>query len=351
MDKEAVQLWYDQNRARYADLTGTLETLMKTLLEEASIPYHSVNGRVKDRDSCTEKFGRKDYTSPEQMMDIAGLRIITHTTAEVTRICDLIEREFDVDKANSGDKAAEMGIDKVGYLSVHYVVRLTPARIQLREYARFGGLCCEIQVRSLLQHAWAEIEHDRGYKFTGVLPETIQRKFYLIAGTLELMDLEFCALSQEIDRYADYVKDQAAQGQVDDIAIDSTSLLQFLNEFFKECSPEELVKAYHSDSSEVIDELSHFGIETLRQLKDLLGKKSPKDWIPDTGTSYVDILRDAMIWFNPEKYFKEAWQQHWSYDEPSTLEFWEQLGINLDELEKYIRITRDYGGGLNIEKR
>lgn len=351
MEKETVQQWYDQNMARYADLAGTMETLIKTLLEESSIPYHSVNGRVKDRNSCTEKFSRKNYTSPEQMMDIAGLRIITHTTAEVAQICGLIEREFDVDKENSGDKAAEMGVDKVGYLSVHYVVRLTPARIQLREYARFGGLCCEIQVRSLLQHAWAEIEHDRGYKFTGVLPESLQRKFYLIAGTLELMDLEFCALSREIDRYADYVKSQAAQDRVDDIAIDSTSLLQFLNEFFKEQGPEELVKAYPSDSSEVIDELSHFGIGTLRQLKDLLGKKEPKDWIPDDGTSYVGILRDAMIWSDPEKYFKEAWQQHWTYDEPSTLEFWKKLGVDLDKLEQYVRITRDYEGGLCIEKR
>lgn len=351
MEKTGIQIWYDQNRARYEDLASTLETLIKTLLKEEKVLYHSVNSRVKDRDGCAEKFVRKEYASPEQVMDIAGLRIITYTTAEVDRVRTVIEREFDIDLENSGDKAEEMGVDKVGYLSVHYIVKLKADRVQLKEYARFEGLCCEIQVRSLLQHAWAEIEHDRSYKFTGKLPESLQRKFYLLAGTLELMDQEFCALSQEIDQYAAYVKEQSAQGQVGDIRIDSTSLLQFLNEFFKNHDTEQLAEFYHSNSGTVIEELSCFGIETLQQLKNLLGKKTAEEWTADKNVTYIGILRDAMILSDPKRYFKDAWQRHWLAVPVSSLENWEKLGVDMEKLHACIRLKKNRSDDFIIEAK
>lgn len=339
MEKTEIQEWYDHNKDQYAGLAAMMERLIETLLKENGIPYHSVGGRVKDKASYAEKMIRKGYASPEEMMDIAGLRVITHTTAEVVRVCDLIEREFTVDKENSGNKAADMGIDKVGYLSVHYIVKLSPDRVRFCEYARFDGLRCEIQVRSLLQHAWAEIEHDRSYKFAGVLPKEIQRKFYLVAGTLELMDQEFCALAGEIDRYAADVKEKTVQGDIQDIAIDSTSLLQFLNGFFSEQDTEMLSQYYAPNSGEVIDELSRFGIEALSQLKDLLSQKKPGNWLTDEaeGPTYIGILRDAMILKNPKKYFESAWQNRWS-PLPLDVEGWRKLGVNLREVEKYIKL-------------
>lgn len=335
MEKTEIQAWYDRNKDRYAGLVSTMETLIETLLREKRIPYHSVSGRVKDRDSCAEKMTRKIYSSPEEMMDIAGLRIITHTTAEVARVCDLIEREFAVDRENSGDKANDMGVDKVGYLSVHYIVKLRPDRARLCEYSRFEGLRCEIQVRSLLQHAWAEIEHDRSYKFAGVLPKEIQRKFYLVAGTLELMDQEFLALSREIDQYAADVKEQAAQGRLRGIAIDSTSLLQFLDSLFQDCQPEKLAKRFVANSDIIIEELSRFGIQTLQQVEDLLSVRKPRDWL--LSISYLGILRDAMILRDPEKYFKLAWNENWGVRRRD-FDIWERLGVDLRTVQKYVAL-------------
>lgn len=334
MKKTEILSWYDRNKDLYAGLVSTMERLMETLLKENRIPYHSVGGRVKDRDSCVEKMKRKGYNSPDDMMDFAGLRVITHTTAEVAQVCGLIEREFLVDQENSGNKAADMGVDKVGYLSVHYIVRLPPDRVRLCEYARFNGLRCEIQVRSLLQHAWAEIEHDRGYKFAGVLPKEIERKFYLVAGTLELMDQEFCALAQEIDLYAADVKEKAMQGALQDIDIDSTSLLEFLNDLFRAHDTAALSDHFSFSSGEIIDELTSFGIETLSQLKDLLSQKEPSEWLFEDPT-YIGILRDAMILKDPRKYFESAWKKHWEVT-PADVEDWRGLGIDLREIGKYM---------------
>lgn len=338
MDVQKCREWYDQNREQYVGLVATLEKLIETLLKENHIPYHSVNGRVKERDSFLQKFDWKPYTDPTEIMDVAGLRIITYTTAEVAQVCGLIEQEFSVDRENSGNKAKNMDVDKVGYLSVHYIATLNSSRSTLCEYRKFSGLRCEIQVRSLLQHAWAEIEHDRSYKFAGVLPKEIQRKFYLIAGTLELMDQEFCALSQEIDLYATHVKEQAAQGQLDDISIDSTSLLEFLNEYFKEHDPAQLSQVFGKYSSTIIDELSNFGVKTLQQLRRLLAAKTAGQWTAGKKHRYIAILRDAMLLEDPKKYFELAWNQNWYGVSSPDIEFWKELGINLDEVEKYIKI-------------
>lgn len=77
--------------------------------------------------------------------------------------------EFSIDEGNSGNKADMLETDKVGYLSVHYFLKLNNKRLALSEYKGYKGLKCEVQVRTLLQHAWAEIEHDRNYKFAGVM--------------------------------------------------------------------------------------------------------------------------------------------------------------------------------------
>lgn len=346
MDRSAVEAWYDQNHSRYQDLTSTLETLISKLLQGKSIPYHSVNGRLKTRKSFLDKWDQKDHSAPEDIMDVSGLRIITHTTAEVKRVCDVIEAEFAIDDINSGDKAQDMGVDKVGYLSVHYIARMNETRLALSEYERFTGMCFEIQVRSLLQHAWAEIEHDRSYKFAGVLPKEIQRKFYLVAGTLELMDQEFCALSSEIDKYAEIVTEQTEKGELD-IPIDSTSLLQYLNKLFEGYDLEPL-QAYYGKNNNIFEELSDFGIKTLQDVDKLLHQKSVEDWV-STNTNYTHILRISMVLMDAEKYFKHTWNEHWKCLFPSDVEIWNRMGISIESLEKYVKLTTDSLGNITFK--
>lgn len=53
---------------------------------------------------------------------------------------------------------------RLGYQSIHYLVKLPDQKTEWAEYKRFEGLIAEIQVRTILQHAWAEMEHDIQYK-------------------------------------------------------------------------------------------------------------------------------------------------------------------------------------------
>lgn len=339
MERNEARQWYEQNHRRYQDFMEKVRRLMEELLRSEGIPVHSVTGRLKDRESFVEKCERKGYDRPEQAMDMAGLRVITHTTAEVEQVCALIRREFQIDEANSGDKGAALEVDRVGYLSVHFVAKLSAPRLELPEYRRFDRLCCEIQVRSLLQHAWAEIEHDRSYKFAGVLPAELRRRFHLVAATLELMDREFRSLSEAIDDYALHVQKEAKKGNLD-LSIDSTSLLQYLHQRFPHTEGASPERTYARNSEKLISELSAFGISTLAQVEALLqNNRAFVDECCSRGTwTYVGMLRLTMVQADPGRYFTVAWQGHWGRLSVESMELLQRHGTSLSRLEQYLRI-------------
>ncbi|MDO5684258.1 MAG: hypothetical protein Q4G46_15720, partial [Propionibacteriaceae bacterium] len=60
--------------------------------------------------------------------------------------------------------------------------------------------CFSVQLRTVLQHAWAEFEHDVRYKGT-IPPEQVpdlDRRFTLAAGLLELADSEFTTIRDRL---------------------------------------------------------------------------------------------------------------------------------------------------------
>ncbi len=78
-------------------------------------------------------------------------------------------------------------------------MKLAPQRALLPEYERSADSITEIQVRTVLQHAWAEIEHDIQYKSASVIPAEIRRRFMSLAGMLEIADRESQAI-QDADK-------------------------------------------------------------------------------------------------------------------------------------------------------
>lgn len=81
------------------------------------------------------------------------------------------------------------------------VVKFTDERCKLVEYQKYQDIRFEIQLRTVLQHAWAEVEHGLGYKSYYEPPMDIKRKLNRLAGTLEILDEEFEAIRYEITLY------------------------------------------------------------------------------------------------------------------------------------------------------
>ena len=148
-------------RAR-GDPRPGIRAALEASCKREGIHVHSIEHRVKDRDSLILKLNRPDisYETLQDLTDISGVRVITYYASDVDTIAELIQHEYCIDKENSIDKGALLDPDRFVYLSLHYVVSLKEGPASRFNRKTLTGLRSEIQVRSILQHAWAEIEHD-----------------------------------------------------------------------------------------------------------------------------------------------------------------------------------------------
>ena len=157
------------------------------------------------------------YTSLSDITDILGGRIVTFYTDDVDRIAAIAEQLFDIDWDNSVDKRKLHQIDSFGYNSLHYICRLPGY-----DY-RF-----ELQLRTTLQHAWASINHDTGYKSGVEIPREYIRRINRLAGLLEMADDEFSRIRIEINDYRRRVTQLVQNGKLDDVLLDGDTFRSYL---------------------------------------------------------------------------------------------------------------------------
>jgi putative GTP pyrophosphokinase len=206
-------------RQRLLLVEGSVAALLRLILAKdphiEDVPFkgkpnvYNIESRVKDVDSFAEKLKRpgKSYKKPiQEITDLVGFRVIAFYTGDVDIISKIIEKEFDVDLANSGDTAERLQPDQFGYLSKHYVVQMRSDRLRLLEYEHCNNLRFEIQTRTILQHAWANLSHKLTYKVEQEAPTELRRQIALLSAALELADNEsfrLQSLRQQIQqRYA-----------------------------------------------------------------------------------------------------------------------------------------------------
>lgn len=314
--------WYSENRAVYESLAIRVESIIKDVLEQKQISYHTIAHRAKSIEDYRKKALKTEYKNPQiEIMDMAGIRVITYLESEANKAAEIIKSVFVVIPEYSIDKTSELGVDRVGYRSIHYVCTLG-GRCSFPEYKRFKGLLFEIQIRSILQHAWAEFEHDRNYKFKGVLPDNLKRRLAIVAGNLELIDWAFESISESIDEYTLEVKEKTSKGDLN-TQITSASLAVYLGQAFSEALKSKLLSPdFVGYDALVIEELSAISINTLEELEEIIPDELQKKIIElKLRSNYVGLLRDVMVIYNAELYFKRAWKNDWNgvFDEEMPL--------------------------------
>lgn len=275
---------YDNKAKLYEGFANKIRQLLEEMINGEKISYNAITCRLKSRDSLAKKIElkRDKYNSLKDLTDIAGIRIITFYSDDVNRVIDLIEKEFEVDRENTIDKRQALEPDKFGYCSVHYIVGLSAERLQLREYKQYSGLKCEIQVRTVLQHAWAEIEHDLGYKSEIAIPKEIRRNFSRLAGLLEIGDKEFLDIRNYLNNYTNDITEKISDNELDERELDSIIINEFiksdpviarLNEQIETIYGAKIVDNTTSyDYGLTIKRLHWLGVQTLGQLKTLILK-------------------------------------------------------------------------------
>ncbi len=184
---EALLREFEVLRPQLESLGRTLQSRLDQLIRDAKIPFHSVTARVKHPASLGHKLARPDKSYPRlwDVTDLIGLRVETYFEDHVEAVSRLIEANFAVDFGHSAARERP-----AGYRSVHYVCATADAP--------HGDFRFEVQLRTVLQHAWAEVEHDLGYKAEDAVPELIRRRFARVASLLEIADQEFVSIRRDL---------------------------------------------------------------------------------------------------------------------------------------------------------
>ncbi len=237
---------YAVEREQYAAYAAVLEKIMNAA-RHAYAPMGIVKVRTKTLSSFAEKVVRKfpKYNDPvHQFTDLCGAKIITQTQVEVDRMVQFIKKSFDVDEENSVDKLQALGASRFGYAAVHLIVQLPRSGegrvmgVELPEGLVRLGLKAEVQVMTMLQHAWASIVHDSLYKNMFVPPPQWHREMNRLAATLEETDVSFARF---VGRLSDYAANHGAYlpGERRRAEIDTLTLVL-------EKEPEEDQKSRHA---------------------------------------------------------------------------------------------------------
>jgi putative GTP pyrophosphokinase len=216
------------HRPHVAAFTEEMRRLLEHLLDNAGIDAQ-IEYRTKKVESFVEKIRRKNekYEEPlKEITDLCGLRIIGYYLEDVVEIGALLEREFAIDWGNSVRYRPDSDPERFGYRSDQYVVSLSSERESLPEWSRYSDDVAEIQVRTIMQHAWAAVDHKIRYKARD-LPIEIVRRLYRLSAVLETADDQFSAVRRESEAVeAGYRKSIDAEDY--DVALDVLSLRGFL---------------------------------------------------------------------------------------------------------------------------
>ncbi|MDR0289933.1 MAG: tetratricopeptide repeat protein [Treponema sp.] len=172
------------------DIGERVEETFSSLLSHPALKF-----RVKKFDSYYKKYLRllKSGIPNPNITDLIGIRIICPFIEDLTPVERLVEKHFDVTEV---ERKGHFTFKEFGYESTHLLIKVPADIVQKR--GSCGCDVAEIQIRTILQDAWAEVEHELVYKAEfNPFDTPMKRKLAAVNASLSLADIIF----QEIRGY------------------------------------------------------------------------------------------------------------------------------------------------------
>lgn len=168
---------YERKQPLYQAFAQTVAAVLAAAIEHAGgYRLQVVRARAKDPGSLRKKLVARSLADSDQIdhkiKDLAGCRAIFYTNGDVEKLIGsaLVDENFEIVERRVHNPGIGPQTSMRMYTANHYVISLKPDRLALPEYTRFAGMRCEIQLQTILNHAWAELEHDIIYKAPALTP-------------------------------------------------------------------------------------------------------------------------------------------------------------------------------------
>jgi len=187
---------------RYDQFQKILHELQRRIAVSVQIPdvTASLKYRVKRFDSFYEKLLRRARDENRGdgdsivITDILGIRVVCPFMEDLSLVEAQIDKDFTVVEVER--KGSQLASTEFGYSSVHLLVQIPRDIMESFHVGR--EIVCEVQLRTILQDAWAEVEHELVYKAELTpLDGQLRRKLAALNANLSLSDIIF----QEIREY------------------------------------------------------------------------------------------------------------------------------------------------------
>lgn len=295
---------YQEKRSLFEKMRTVVLDIIHRLIEEARLDITAVESRIKKEESLAGKLERKGnkYMTLDDLTDILGVRIITSYSDDVDKISAIVDRAFEVDWQNSVDKRKMHELDSFGYNSLHYICRIPKSLYFDPEYPEMNELRFEVQMRSALQHVWATMNHDTGYKSGVEVPREYLRSISQLAGLLELADEQFSLLRSKITDYRRQVQLLVHDGKFDEVQLNGDTFRSYLeigpfDKLIKRIAAINQAEVHRSSMMPYLTTLKNMGFKTLGDIEKLI-----KDYEDDAyqlalyqiGNTDLDIISSTI---------------------------------------------------------
>ncbi|MHA1756320.1 MAG: GTP pyrophosphokinase [Promethearchaeota archaeon] len=228
LSKENVKLEYDTLKPKLERLASACHDQLEKIFKDNEIEILDIPFRIKKFDSFWEKIQKKGYTSPfDEVTDLCGLRIICFYPSQIDIISEFIENEFFILEVD--DKRKTLDYNQFGYLSKHYVIKLKQNWLEIPTLRDLGNIKIEIQIRTILMHAWADISHKLAYKKLHHIPKKFLRRLNQLIALFEIADERFDNLKSERENYIRDVASDIEKIKIQELNLDS---LQAILDFY-----------------------------------------------------------------------------------------------------------------------
>ena len=318
MDNALNRIWKDRPEIirKYYEmlpihqrLCDEVKYIVEKKIKTLNVEIGHLTSRAKALSSFCEKIERKSYSNPfEDITDLSGVRIVYLYISDRINLEKIIEDEFNV--LEKVDKVSDQEIERFGYGALHYIVTLKEQHAGAR-YDDLRGLSCEIQIRTILQDAWAIVAHHLSYKHEDDIPNELKRKLHALSGLFETADDQFERINQARTDYQNRVKDSISTDSELSLEaeVNLDSLLGYINWKFPDREP-----SSNESAADLLEELNEYGYKKLKHIDNAINRSwdevlsSEEKYPPqeeDEPTKYVGVgLIRCALEFIDENYLK-----------------------------------------------